>query len=1202
MNPYFRGLLRGPYPLDPEFLLNLAMNQSFQRANNIAGWLLFAVATVVYLLTIEATASFWDCGEFIPAAFKQQIVHPPGAPIFLMVGRMFIVVGGEANAAVMMNAFSALCTSFSVLFLFWTCTWMVRKVMLARLEGNEESWNEEHTATALIAGGIAALTATFSTSMWFSAVEAEVYAMATFFFALLFWAMTRWERVADRPGGDRWLLFIGLMVGLSGGVHLLSLLALPALVFMYYFRRYETTRKGTMITTAVALGILIFILYFVLDWMIAIAAGLDVMFVNNMGLPFHTGIILFTILMLGLLGFGIYWTSKNGMKLVNTAMLGVLFMMMGFGSYAMVLIRAEAQPSINMNGISDVHSFLSYLKREQYGSRSLLSGPYFTARPVEAKEAGNVYRKGEEKYEIVGKKQEYIYDLYSLGIDSRRIQTEPQLMQLARQNKTTFFPRMGSADPRHKGLYFQFLGLNTEQEQNAYTPNFGDNMRFFFQYQIGHMFWRYFMWNFSGRQNDRQGYMADGYKNGNWITGVSFLDVAKHGQLRNLAQTEKDDFARDTYFMLPFILGLLGFTWHMRHHPKGFTVLFLFWLFMGIMNIINMNQPPIEPRERDYALVGAFFAWAFWVGMGFMALLDIAKKNFSEAVTYLGWTASLMCVLYIVGLTAYSSLGVFIMLLAYVLAVVAVLSLIALGVGKALKGSSRAIALGAIAVIAPLLMASQNWDNHDRSNRTFARDVARNYLESCAPDAILFTQGDNDTYPLWYAQEVEGIRPDVRIINLSLLGVDWYINNLRRAVNESAPIRMTLPPEQINGDKNNYIGFCEESKYKDRHVEVSDLIQKFVLEMDGRQSPCQDDRGTLQTGAYMPSQLIKMRVDKEKILENGLVTEAEQEFIVDELRLKLRKKNLLKNDLMVLDIVSTNMWDRPIYFAMTVQSDSYLGLQKYFRHDGMCYQFMPIERPEFGQQKPVPYRQSMNTNVMYDLIMSDNFTYGGLEKGKGIYRDPSTQNALMTLKYLLYQQLAYDLISEATQIEQLAPLAGLDSTVLLSLDVLEVSNAPTVAEQKRIRAGEVLDRMLEKFPHEAMPYDVNMVGIANMLEGLDKNDQAKEVALITQEVITSELDWLLTIRQDPEVSILYERDLFGPPAQQICAGDASLTRMGTIGAAGSLIKLYERLGDQTAADNLRAECATIIQTNTLAWPVWMDKSCRSMLLRTFGLQ
>jgi hypothetical protein len=571
-------------------------------------------------------------------------------------------------------------------------------------------------------------------------------------------------------------------------------------------------------------------------------------------------------------------------------------------------------------------------------------------------------------------------------------------------------------------------------------------------------------------------------------------------------------------------------------------------------------------------------------------LWEIGKQRMKVLPDYAGGMSVLLILLFIFGLTRYAFTP-WLYTALFSLVVAGALSGLAIGLHMAMgKGAGRAWGLTAVLALVPLLMGFQNWDNHDRSNRTFARDVAGNYLESCLPNAILFTQGDNDTYPLWYAQEVEEIRTDIRIINLSLLGVDWYINTLRKKVNNAPAIPMTLTREDVQADNNVFIEWNEESPYKDKRIDVD----RFVASIRENPNP------------YVPSKKISIPVDKQKVIDLGIVTEDEIPYIPNALKVNLAKRNLYKNDLMVLDIIGATDWERPIYFAMTVQTDAFLGLQKYFRHDGMCYQFSPVEKPD-ASGRMSGYRQSSNTDVMYELIMSDKFKFGGVENGDPIYRDPSAQNAILTVKYLLFQQLAFDLLSEADRAEQIARMlgAGADST---SLGINPETGSPAdQAANKRAMAAKVLDRMLEVFPSEALPYDINMLSTANLLADLEKNEQAIAVMDETSKVVAAELDWLLALNGETadNVQVQYMRDLFGgQPAQGqlTCAGPGSLQRMGTLGTAASLILLYEDLGEQAKADALKAECAASYQSNMpLYWPPYIHQSCKRLIQQTFGV-
>lgn len=1048
---------------------------TFSRINNLVGWLIFVFATIVYLMTMESSASWWDCGEFIAATYKLQVVHPPGAPIFLMMGRIFTLFAGSVEQVpIMTNIFSALSTSFTMLFCFWIITRLSRKMI-----AGDQIPDKSQTALIIGSGIVGALACTFVDSIWFSAVESEVYALATFFFALIFWAMVKWEEHANTPTGDRWIIFIFLMLGLSMGVHLLSLLAIPAIGLIYYFKNYAYTRKGFWIAFGISFLILAFILFGVLDKLIDLAANIDLLFVNDFGLPFNSGAYLFALLIMGGAVYGIWYAIRNKKRLLYLSLVSFTMMMIGLSSYAMVLIRAQAEPVINMNGINDVHSFLSYLKREQYGSRDLVYGPLWTATPLDIEYTGKKWGRvaGQDKYANIGQDFKIIYDLPDQQLSAAGLSPQ-QIAILKGRNKEVVFPRMGSLESRHAGLYYNFVGVPSEQQQ-TYIPSYGDNMSFFFNYQLGFMYWRYFMWNFSGRQNDDQGFYHEGMKDGNWITGITAIDKLKNPNQQSLPDSQLNNMARNKYYLIPFILGLLGMVYQMRKDRYGFIVLFLFFFFMGFMNLINSNQPPVEPRERDYALVGAFFAYAIWIGFGLLALFDLGKNASRKHLTeYLLYGGIIMIVFFITGLTVYD-FDSFLALLVYSGIVVMVLSLISGALMRGLKNDfSAAIVLTIICLSAPALMGTQGWDDHNRSGRTMARDFARNYLESCPQNAILFTQGDNDTYPLWYAQEVEGVRTDVRIINLSLLGVDWYINQLRHATNDAGKIDLMLSADKILGDKRNAIRFDQNSKFKNRTLDLKEVI----LFMGNDKSEALNSQGD----NYIPSQNLKITVDSAMVAQNNVVDDALKNRIVKEMTFTLKNTTLLKNDLMLLDIVASNISKRPICFAITVTPDSYLGLEKYFMQTAMAYRVTPVETEGNG------FNRDINTDITYDLLVNtpDKFTYGGIEKGKKMHLDPSSNGSALTAKYVNYQQLAGDLLQEKLNYESQA------NQMVNSADtgLNEVGKGlQEMAQQRGTMALAVMDLMMEKFPESSFPYDYNMINAANYYQLLGNNEKAIEI-------------------------------------------------------------------------------------------------------------
>ena len=1072
---------------------------SFSRINNITGWLVFAVALIVYTMTMEATASFWDCGEFIAATYKLQVVHPPGAPIFLMVGRIFtLFASGPEQVPLMTNFYSALSTAFGALFVFWIITRMMRK----SIAGTNEP-NGSQLATIMFGGIIGATCFLFMDSIWFSAVESEVYALATFFFILIFWSIVKWEAHADDPNSDRWILFMALMMGLSIGVHLLALLVIPAIALIYYFRNYTYSRKGLIYTLLIGTALVAFVLYGLLDKFIAIAAAFDRTFVNDIGLPIGSGIIVFSLIVVGGIVYGIRHAIQRNKRILYITMMSFTMLIIGLTSYAMVLIRAKAEPVINMNGINDVHSFLSYLKREQYGSRALFYGPYWTAQPIQ-------YEKGKEKFGVVPGKDGYqvishefepVYDIPAEYLNSPNISDNARLIQ--ERNKQVLFPRMGSLEDRHSGLYYDFANVDPAAEQ-TYVPTYGENLKFMFNYQFGHMFWRYFMWNFSGRQNDTQGNFYDGYKDGNWVTGIEAIDKTKNEQLEEVPPSLKNVLTHNNYYMLPFILGIMGMVYQLRKDKRGFAVVLTLFLFMGIMNIINMNQPPTEPRERDYAQVGAFFAFAIWIGFGIGAIIDLAKNFKSKTIQeYVLYSALILLSMFFLGLTMYSFTN-FLMISAYLIIVMLLMGGIAYVINNAMK---KEMALAVIAFLlcipAPFLMASQGWDDHNRSDRTFARDIARNYLESCPPNAILFTQGDNDTYPLWYAQEVENIRLDVKIINLSLLGVDWYINQLRHATNESAPIALTLSADKILGDKRNQVVDNDKSKFKNQTMELKD-----VLEFIGQDDPKFQvySEGLEDYFSYVPTKKFKLTIDAEKMKANNIVPQALVEDMKKELNFELKRGTLLKNDLMTLDIVANNINIRPICFAISVTADSHLGMEKYLMQRNMVYQLMPVEM-ENNKSQMDGYRKQMNTDIQYDLLVNqkDKFTYGGVERGGEMYIDPSGMGSVLTTKYLNYFELAKNLDQERQYLEAQARQMMTD-TVNKEYNEVGQQLMQESADKKK-KTIEVLDLMQTLFPDSSVPYDFNMVNVAQVYQRLGENEKAMAIVTTMKERVMQELEY-----------------------------------------------------------------------------------------------
>jgi len=712
--------------------------ENFRRYNLILGWGVFLISLIVYLLTMEPTASFWDCGEFIATAYKMEVGHPPGAPFFMVLGRFFtLFAGGDVTkVAVTMNFLSALASAFTILFLFWTLTHLIRKFF------NKE---EQHGPVAMItifgAALVGSLAYTFSDSFWFSAVEAEVYSTSSLFTAIVFWAILKWENVADKPGANRWLILIAYLMGLSIGVHLLNLLAIPAIVMVYYFRKYTPTARGIVAAMAVAVGILGVVNYMLIPGLTAIAGKFELIFVNGMGLPFYSGVIVYALLLFGGMVAGFYLTHKRGKVLWNTILLAFFVIVVGYSSYAIIVIRSSANTPLDESNPDSVFSLLDYLNRDQYGDNPLVYGAYFNHRPTSIKEGKPSYYKGEDKYYRVAKNREYEYSSDAKGAFPRMWSTQDR-----HANEYIYWGGMSEAelydvqrDAEGNPVMNQMGGYSYDRSRAIGRPTFAQNMRFFFRYQVGYMYLRYFMWNFAGRQNDIQGHGE--LTKGNWISGIKFIDQARLGPQDDLPSIIVDSKGHNKYYLLPLLLGLAGAFFHYKKHNKDFWVVGLLFVLTGFAILVYLNQYPIQPRERDYAYAASFYAFAIWIGIGVAGLIEWASRKKRSVVT------------------------------------------------------AGALVLASL-ILVPGIMVKENWDDHDRSDRYTAPAFARNFLNSCLPGGIMFTNGDNDTFPLWYIQAVEGVRTDVRIVNLSYLTADWYIEQMKQTFYDSYALPISMEKEQ----------------------------------------------------------------------------------------------------------------------------------------------------------------------------------------------------------------------------------------------------------------------------------------------------------------------------------------------------------------------------------------------------------------------
>ena len=872
---------------------------SFNRINNIVGWIVTAIACSVYIMTAEAGGSLWDCGEFISSCLKLQIPHPPGAPLFVIIGRVFIIFFGDnpLTAAKAVNVMSALASGFTIMFLFWTITHFARKIV----QKGSDVLNGNQIFSIMAAGTVGALAYTFSDSFWFSAVEGEVYALSSFFTALVFWMMLKWEHNADQPGADKWIVLIFFMMGLSIGVHLLNLLTIPAIVMVYYYKRYKVTGKGTFIAFIVGCIITGVAQKAVIQYTIKTAGKFDIFFVNSLGMPFFTGFTLFFALLVFVIFLGIKYANSGRMK-VNGYFLKLglwcfAFMLLGYSTYITTMIRSAANPAIDMYNVDNPLSLEGYLGREQYGDFPLLYGQVFTAKPIDYEEGSTRYVKGKEKYLAVGKDQSPVYE------------AEDKML----------LPRVWDAsnDQGHATFYQRWLNLADGEK-----PTMVHNISWALSYQIGWMYLRYFGWNFVGKQNDIQGF--GNKRDANTLSGISAVDNALLGNQDKLPQSIKQNKANNRLFALPFILGILGILYQYKQDKKGSFISFLLFFFTGLAIVFYLNQAGNQPRERDYAFVGSFYAFAIWIGLGVLQIKDWLSKFTSQSVS--NAAAALVCLLAV-----------------------------------------------------PVLMAAEEWDDHDRSKKQTARDLAKNYLESCAPNAILFTFGDNDTYPLWYAQEVEGIRKDIRVINYSLLGIDWYINQMRYKVNESAPIDVIWSADQIEGGKRDYVRFFEREGITDqkRYVDLYSLMHDFIGS-DDPSAQLQMQDGSMMN--YLPVKKLSLPVDVAAVRKNGTVEPGDS--VATEIRFDLPKDMLLKNDMAVLNIIAANKWSRPIYFTSPFGE---LGFGQYLRSEGQAYRLVPVA----GQNM-------INSRVSYE-VLKNKFAFGSANI-PGVYFDEENRRHLVGIR------------------------------------------------------------------------------------------------------------------------------------------------------------------------------------------------------------
>ncbi|HQG36257.1 MAG TPA: DUF2723 domain-containing protein [Bacteroidales bacterium] len=934
-------------------------SSTFRRWNTITGWIMFLISSMVYILTVEPTVSFWDCGEFILSAFRLQVGHPPGAPLFIMLGRIAtLFAGGDTSkVALAMNLFSAISSGFAIMFLFWSITHLVRKAFC-----NNGIPTGNQILPVIFSGIIGALAYTFSDTFWFSAVEGELYALSSLMTALVFWCMLKWEDEADEPYSDRWLILIAYLMGLGIGIHRLNLLVLPVLVFIYYFRKYKITTKGVLKTFALAVFMLWLMVFVLIPGLPRVAGWFELFFVNILGLPYNSGLLFYVALIIIVLIFGIRYSLKNKKYVLNYVITAITVICIGYSSYAMIIIRSSAKPPMNQNDPSNIFSFIYYINMEQYESSPKLYGNYYNAPVIEVKNKIAGYNKVKGRYEPYYKP---VYDYH--------------------KEFKTIFPRMYSSDPDHEAAYKywgKIKGRRYTVESSAgkrtlVCPTFVENLRFFFRYQIGFMYFRYFMWNFSGRQNDIQG--NGNPIHGNWISGINFIDDARLGDQDKLPDDLKNNPGRNTYFLLPLLLGICGMYWHYKRNKPDFWIVAGFFFMTGLAIIVYLNQYPNQPRERDYAYAGSFYAFSIWIGASFMFVYELFRKLIPEKP---------------------SSLLSFILLLLAV----------------------------------PLRMASQNWDDHDRSGRYTARDIGENYLMSVDSNAILFTYGDNDSFPLWYVQDVEGVRNDVRVANLSYIQAGWYIEMMRRKAWNSDPLPFSLDQEKYMEGKRN-------------QLPVNDRIGKPIplrqaVSFVGLDDPeaMIDITGKGDYLNYLPSNKFIIDVDTSIVFSNGTVKSYFADSLLSPIIWEYTETDAFKGDLAIMDILATNNWKRPVCFSTTVPASQYKGLERFFIKEGLAYRVAPVRT---GTPKPGEFGM-IDHIVMYDNIMN-KFKWGNASS-PDVYLDENIRRMFSIFRSMFGS---------------------------LALRLIDIGDT--------VRAKEVAQKGYELIPEEKMPHDYFSIDFAEVL-------------------------------------------------------------------------------------------------------------------------
>lgn len=995
---------------------------NYNKVNNIFGWVAFLIATVTYVLTLEPSTSFWDCGEFIACIYRLQVAHQPGAPLFTMIGKVvsLLSLGDVTKVAYWANMASALSSSATILFLFWTITALAKKILIKKAE----DLNSTNTILIIGAGMVGALAYAFSDTFWFSAVEAEVYAQSSLCTAVVFWAVLKWDAHADEANANKWIVFIAYIMGLSIGIHLLNLLVIPAIALVVYFNKSKNiTTKGTINVFLLGCVIVGVVLWGIIQFTVKGAAFADLFFVNTLGLGFGTGAIVFFALLLTVVVAGIYFTTTTSVPAIITAaasfvllltlssgiigfiaaiaivalleyvvkirerrfalnsfLICTAFILFGYSSFVMIVIRAKAGTNLNNSDPQDAFALNGYLNRDQYGDTPLLYGEYFDSKAIEQTEGAKIYRRGEKQYEVAGTKLKTVYD------------------------KNTLFPRMFSQKPGHDAFYKDWTNLGSE------SASFATNMKFFFTWQVNQMYTRYFLWNFAGRTNEFDGQTSSSGTDGNWISGWNFKKILPDSVLQSKSYNR--------LYFLPLIVGLLGVIYHFKRNQRDAGVVGVLFFFTGLAIVLYLNQDPLQPRERDYAYAGSFYAFAIWIGLGVLAIADFISKKAN---------------------------------------------------GKLAAIASTAVCLVAV----PALMACQEWDDHDRSGKMTAHDMAYNYLNSCAPNAILFTYGDNDTYPLWYIQEVENVRPDVRIVNLSLLGTDWYIRQMKKKMNESEPLPITMADDKFK------TGVRDVLYYNDAKINESIEVKEIFdfLTSENKDAKAQMESGELIN--YLPTKNFKITVNPDEAIKNGAVPANKRDQIETVMEFKYPGNYVAKDNLALLDILAHNNWKRPVYFTVTMPNENMIGMEKYMYSEGFAFRLMPL-KPD----STTNVLESSNTLQMYNNIMT-KFKWGNMKNAK--YLDHES----ITMFYPLITRLYLNLVDNLTK-----------------------EGHPDLAKNALRKYMEVMpnltptsDAIIRKFYLSEAAYKVNEKGVADILVNQ------------VHKYVTSTLNYNYTLYQDGKTDL-----------------------------------------------------------------------------------